>query len=124
MNSSAHSVLPPTRSWAITLLMLSLLAGASAVRAAPGVDLEGAKQAGLVGETASGYLAVVEPPGSTEVRALVRDVNARRRQEYQRIATSNDIPLVAVEELAGKKAIEKTRPGLWIRMPDGSWRPK
>ena len=85
-------------------------------------DLANAKAAGHIGERADGYIGVVNPPGSAEVRSLVEDVNAKRRSEYQRIAEKNGIELSEVELLAGRKTIEKTAPGGWIYV--GKWKQK
>lgn len=102
-----------------TLLITCLLLLASPL--AWGIELAAAKQAGLVGEQASGYLGIVEPPGSAEVQALVADVNARRRAEYERIAARNGVALAEVEKLAAERAIARTQPGHYVRLPDGSW---
>lgn len=101
-------------------LFLLLLGAAGAVHA---IELDEAKSAGLVGETLEGYLAVVDGSQSPEVAALVEDVNARRRAEYERIARDNGIDLYKVEALAAKKAIDKTRSGGWVRL-NGNWRRK
>jgi len=101
----------------LAVMLLALAGGALAI------DLNEAKTTGLVGETIEGYLAVVEASAPPEAVALVAQVNARRRAEYQRIADQNDIPLADVEALAAKKAIEKTRPGGWVRL-NGNWRQK
>ena len=55
--------------------------------------------------------------------SLVKDVNDKRRAEYQRIARSNELTLEEVEALAGRKAIERTAAGGWIRT-NGGWRQK
>jgi uncharacterized protein len=101
---------------ALTML-LGLAVGAHAM------DLNQAKTAGLVGETLEGYVGLVDPAAPPEVVALVNDVNAKRRAEYQRIAQQNSIELAEVEALAAKKAIEKTRSGGWVRL-NGQWRQK
>ncbi|TVS09853.1 MAG: DUF1318 domain-containing protein [Gammaproteobacteria bacterium] len=85
------------------------------------LSLEAAKDQGLVGEQASGYLGIITAPGSREVRELVESVNLRRRDEYERIAARNGVPLEQVEQLAGKRAIERTRSGHWVRLPNGRW---
>jgi uncharacterized protein YdbL (DUF1318 family) len=92
--------------------------------AAHAVTLEEAKAQGLVGEDASGYLAAVSSKPDRDVRALVADVNAKRRAEYERIAEDNGIDVADVEALAGRKAIDKTAPGLYIRLPGEDWRKK
>lgn len=88
------------------------------------LSLEQAKSQGMVGEDASGYLAAVSSSPTAEVRSLVSEVNDKRREEYQRIAASNDIKISDVEKLAGRKAIQKTSPGHYIRLPGGSWQQK
>jgi len=91
--------------------------------AAAGLSLADAKARGLVGEQYDGYLGVVDS-SSGEVRALVDDVNARRRAEYRRIAESNQVDVGDVEALAGKKAIERTASGGFVKGPDDRWRRK
>jgi len=88
-----------------------------------GADLDQAKDAGLIGERADGYLGLVVEDAPPDVANLVRTVNEKRRAEYQRIASSNDLSLEQVQALAGKKAIERTAAGGWILTRDG-WRQK
>jgi uncharacterized protein YdbL (DUF1318 family) len=100
--------------------LVLLVAAGAAVHA---VDLDEAKRAGLVGETLEGYLAAVATSPTADVTALVEEVNAKRRAEYQRIARDNNLALDQVEALAAKKAIDKTAPGGWVRV-NGDWRQK
>jgi len=86
------------------------------------IDLQTAKSQGLVGETPAGYLSAVTSP-SAETKALIESVNLKRKQKYQEIAASNKTSLQTVEQLAGKKAIEKSRPGSYIKL-GGSWQKK
>lgn len=86
-------------------------------------DLDQAKRDGLVGERADGYLGIVAASAPADITRLVADVNAKRKQQYQRIATSNGLTMDQVQALAGKKAIEKTRSGDWI-MLNGGWQRK
>lgn len=86
------------------------------------IHLDDAKTQGLVGETPSGYLEAVST-ASPEVVKLIESVNSQRRSEYQRIAKTNGIALSDVEALAGKKAIEKTPPGQFVKY-SGQWRKK
>jgi hypothetical protein len=88
------------------------------------LSLDEAKHKGLVGEDANGYLATVVPSPDSDVRALIRSINDKRREEYERIAASNNIEVTAVEQLAGKKAIEKTKSGYYIRLPGTDWQRK
>ena len=86
------------------------------------IDLQTAKNQGLVGETPSGYLEAVTQP-SAEVKALINDINAKRKQKFTDIAARNNTSLEAVELLAGKKAIEKTQAGNYVKI-GGSWKQK
>ena len=86
-------------------------------------DLDQAKAAGYVGERADGYLGLVTEEAPADVVSLVTEVNGKRRAEYQRIATNNGLTLEEVEALAGRKAIERTAAGGWIRT-NGGWQQK
>lgn len=88
------------------------------------LSLDEAKEKGLVGEAPNGYLAAVASSPDEEVHNLIDSINDKRREEYERIAAKNDIEVDAVEKLAGKKAIEKTKPGHYIRLPGGGWQRK
>ena len=72
---------------------------------ASALDLATAKAQGLVRETPSGYLAVVR--SSPEVAALVNNINAGRKAEYQKIAQKRGTPLSTVEKLAGQKLMQR-----------------
>ena len=101
------------------ILVVLLLSPAAALAA----DLQQVKNNGLVGEQLNGYLGLVSADATAEVRALVADVNARRKAKYEAIAAQNSTRLETVELLAGKKAIEKTRPGNYVQSASG-WKKK
>ena len=104
----------PLRRILATLLLLGYALGAL------GAELSQAKADGLVGERADGYLGLVVAAAPGDVKALVIDVNERRRVEYARIAKENGIEQAEVEAVAGRRAIELTAPGGWILM-NGGW---
>lgn len=85
------------------------------------IGLQDAKTQGLVGEQPDGYLGAVKPNPSAEIKALIADINAKRKKEYQSIAQRNNTNLDLIEALAGKKAIERTAPGQYVKMPSGAW---
>ena len=85
------------------------------------IDLQSAKDQGLVGEMMSGYLGVVKSPPSAEVKALIDDVNGKRKQNYMRIAKEVNKPLSVVEKLAAEKAHQKTKPGHYVQTASGGW---
>lgn len=86
------------------------------------LSLDEAKSKGMVGETVRGYLEAVAGQNE-EVTALVKDINSKRKVEYQAIAQKNGTSLQAVELLAGKKAIEKTPAGQYVKT-NGGWQKK
>ena len=101
-------------------LCLSLPALAMSLDQAKG-QLDAAKSQGLVGETATGYLDVVKNQG--QAQEIVDAINKARRDEYARIAEKHGIAVTKVESVAGKKAIDKTPAGQYIKVDD-EWREK
>lgn len=106
----------------LTKTLLPLLLSLFAISALA-ADLNQAKQDGLVGERADGYLGLVVASAPADVTRLVTEINAKRKAQYQRIAKTNGITIDQVQALAGKKAIEKTRNGGWVRL-NGGWQRK
>ena len=102
------------------LFTILLLASAGLAIAA---DLQSAKSDGLVGEQLNGYLGIVDASAGSDVRALVKEVNAKRKAKYESIASQNSTSLETVELLAGKKAVEKTQAGNYIQTATG-WKKK
>ena len=96
-------------------ILTSFLIAANAMA----IGLGEAKQRGLVGETPSGYLKPVGA-ASAEVNQLVNQINQKRRAEYNNIATKNGTSLKNVEALAGKKAIDRSKPGEHVFV-GGKW---
>ena len=86
------------------------------------IDLGDAKSQGLVGETPRGYLQAVA--GATdELKGLIKSVNSKRKKQYEKIASQNNTSLESVESMAGKKAINMTKSGNYIKM-NGKWTKK
>ena len=83
------------------------------------LDLDTAKNNGLVGEAPTGYL---EPVGAADgaTQNLVNSINAKRRAEYEKIAKQRNVNLKDVEKLAGETAINKTRKGNYVKI-NGKW---
>ena len=52
---------------------------------------------------------------------MMNNINAERKKAYQAIAQRNNTALNVVEALAGKKAIERTPAGQFVRLPSGQW---
>lgn len=99
-------------------LLLSLLFVAPAFAA----DLDSAKAQGLVGEKLSGYVGIVTKAPAPDVKAMVDEINLRRRASYQEIAGKTPgASLNAVEKLAAEKLIKKTPSGQYVEKAPGQW---
>ena len=83
------------------------------------MSLSDAKNAGLIGEQANGYLGLVSKPASNETIALVKSVNTKRKIKYQEIASSKGLDLEVVEKQAGERVIAKTKIGNYINSGSG-----
>jgi uncharacterized protein YdbL (DUF1318 family) len=101
------------------LLALALVAVPAGLALAD--PLGDAKTAGSVGERPDGYLGVVAGGAGADVKALVDEINGKRRTEYSAIAEKRGIDVKAVAALAGKKWIEKTPPGQYVMTSSGKW---
>ncbi len=83
-------------------------------------DLSSAKDAGLIGEQENGYIGFVTAVPA-DVKALVEEVNAKRKARYMEIAQSKKIALSDVAAIGGKTAIEKTKSGNYIIRAGSGW---
>ena len=79
-----------------------------------------ARAAGQVGEKSDGYLGFVVPP-SPAVKALVEDLNIKRKAVYAQQAQAQHATLEEYAFTAGCLAIGRTVPGEKYQAPDGSW---
>jgi uncharacterized protein YdbL (DUF1318 family) len=108
-------------SFHVAVLALSaalLLLGAPQARADA---LGDAKAAGQVGEQTDGYLGLVDQSAPAEVKAMVADINSRRREKYQAIAEKTGTSLEAVAERAGVKLLQRAKPGHFVQDAKGGW---
>lgn len=116
MKSPIQSLMKQVRGKLSGYLLAAFLFGSGAAWA---LDLEAAKSQGLVGEQPNGYIAAVKP--GAEVDKLVVDINGKREDAYVRLAQKNNIEVSKIGALAGKKLIEKSKPGQFVRLPNGQW---
>ncbi len=99
-----------------------VLLGIGGMTAAPAqaIELEAALQQGLVGEKPDGYLGAVQGGASAEVRALIKEVNDWRRQQYLDLANKHGQTLAEIERVAGQKRMEAAPPGTYV-WRNGGW---
>ena len=104
----------------LRLATLLALLGALVVTPALALDLHQARSTSLVGEQLDGYVAALNP--TSEVQALVADVNAKRQREYARISQQKGQPVDVVAKLAAQQIITQLAPGSPYQGMDGSWK--
>ena len=76
------------------LLLVSALMGLMVPAAAPAQDsasILAARRAGLIGERYDGYLGIVNPNASADVRRQVAALNIRRRSLYSSLAARKEL---------------------------------
>jgi uncharacterized protein YdbL (DUF1318 family) len=88
------------------------------------IDIGSAKDQGLVGEANSGYLAAVKTPASADVNALIADVNAKRRAEFDATAKKTGATIEQVAYRFYELAIQRTAPGNYYQDASGGWMKK
>ena len=86
--------------------------------------LQQAKADGWIGEQNNGYIGFVDAGAPADVKKLVADVNAKRRTIYSKLASKQKISLKEVENVAGKRNINKTASGKYIQNASGNWTKK
>ncbi|AWF80484.1 DUF1318 domain-containing protein [Microbulbifer sp. A4B17] len=84
------------------------------------ISLNEAKSQGLVGEANSGYIAIVDA-SSPELEKLVKEVNAKRKAAYARIAERNKIDIAQVATRAAEKLESRLSPGEYYQDNLGRW---
>ncbi|WP_338244360.1 YdbL family protein [Aurantiacibacter hainanensis] len=98
--------------------MLGMLASPAQAQRDPAY--QAAREAGQVGEKMDGYLGIVGA-ATPALRAMVDDINIRRRAVYAEQAQANNATLEEYAFTAGCLAISRTSPGEMYQAPDGSW---
>ncbi|MCH1931251.1 YdbL family protein [Shewanella sp. A25] len=83
------------------------------------MTLQEAKSQGYLGEQQNGYLGLVQ--NNPEAKAVMDDVNTKRRAHYETIAKKNNISASDVAKLAGEKAIAATDKGNFVQNAQGKW---
>ena len=87
--------------------------------------LDDARAAGLVGERADGYAALVDPNAPANIKSLVKDINDKRRAAYQKIAAEKGVPVEQIGAITAEKIIrEILQPGMYYMDATGAWKTK
>ncbi len=106
------------RTFIVALFAVGLLFAGQAFA----LELSQARSQGIVGEKLDGYIAPVKP--SADASAVVTEVNARRRAEYEKISKENGQPVSVVAKVAAGTIINGLPSGAMYQAADGSWKRK
>ena len=109
----------PLRRFSLTVAALALGLGAPLAIAQSGSEYAAAKAAGQIGEKVDGYVALVSGPAS--LRAVVDDINIKRKAVYAERAQANHATVEEYALSSGCNLIAKTKPGEKYQAPDGTW---
>ncbi|WP_419798152.1 MAG: YdbL family protein [Terasakiella sp.] len=109
------------RFWKLSVLVILLggflLVGMGQAQAQ---SLDDLRASGQMGEAFDGYARA----RAQSVKAIVDDINAKRRTIYQDRAKQQGISAAQVGQVYAAKIIEKAPAGTWLLSADGSWRQK
>lgn len=81
---------------------------------------QAARTSGQIGEQIDGYLGFVGAP-SASVKALVEDLNIKRKAAYTAQARANGATVEQFAFTTACRLIAQTAPGEKYQAPDGSW---
>lgn len=84
-------------------------------------QIETAKQQGVVGETISGFLGIVDGGADPALVRAVQDINNKRRAAYDKLAQQTGTTMEQVARVTGEKLIAAAAPGEYIMNDSGSW---
>jgi len=88
------------------------------------IDIHEAKAQGLVGESNTGLIAAVQTPASAEVRALIADVNQKRKARFENAAQKTGATVAQVANRFYELAVAKTERGHYYQDSSGRWQKK
>ena len=77
-----------------------------------------------MGEAPDGYVHLVEKGASTDVKAMVEGINAKRKAKYETIAKKRGAPVEAVAAQAGAMLIKRTPAGQYVMDVRSTWKKK
>jgi uncharacterized protein len=107
--------------WLMVLVLALGIGLATSVPSHAQASLEAAKQSGLIGERPDGLVGFVTGTVSTDVRAMVDQINAQRMRRYNQVAQTNGAPIDNVQAVAGRQLMDRTPAGQYVLSPSGQW---
>lgn len=78
-------------------------------------------QDGIVGETASGYLALTSGSADVKIMNAMNEINSGRKDVYTRLAREQNVQIEVVAALTGEKQLAKAEVGTKVLTKEGRW---
>lgn len=107
---------------ALAAFVAATPAWADVASAKPVVDA--AKDRGLVGEQADGYLGFVRARADTKVKTAVTEINTGRAELYEQVAARYGVDPVVAGALSFEQRFDGIPSGHYWRDPAGTWHVK
>ncbi len=104
----------------LQLSLMTIVLACGVCGSAIAMDLNSAKESGLVGEKPNGLIASTLPNPSPELSELVNTTNAGRLEVYKDMADKQGIPLKEIQAIAGQKIYNLAGPQDFL-MINGKW---
>jgi len=105
--------------FALTVAFAALFAVPDLAQA--GARLDAYRADGVIAERFDGYVEIRGSNAPSEARALVADINAKRRALYTRRAGESNVPVEEVGKVFANKIAESAPPGTYFRRPGGGY---
>ena len=105
----------------LPLLALASLAVPASAPAQDPASILAARRAGLIGERYDGYIGLVNPSASAELRRQVAALNIRRRSLYSSLAARRGVSPEEVGITAACSLLRRVGVGEYYLPGEGSW---
>lgn len=114
------------RAGLVAVAVLSLGGAALAQTPATKAAVDAAKDRGIVGEQADGFVGfVAEDQADPALKAAVAEMNAARAAYYRQLAAQRNVAVEAVGAATATQLLTtKVEPGEYYRTADGVWKKK
>ena len=86
-----------------------------------GAKLDAYRADGVIAERYDGYVEIRDQSAPGEARALVADVNAKRRALYTKRADESNVPVAEVGKVFANKIAGAAPSGTYFRQPSGGY---
>jgi uncharacterized protein len=86
-----------------------------------GSQLDAYRADGVIAERFDGYVELRDSNAPSEARALVKEVNAKRKALYKRRADEQNVPVKEVGKIFANKIVKTAPAGTYFRQPGGGY---